>query len=107
MKSVEMVNHRWKIDDTGRRNYVLSAHMVFTDVLFENHNVGMKAFIQKYVTRRVREGGERFIWTKLLKHGSEERCVIDQKPYGHEQPFRLIFTSKTDDTKRILVPYDI
>ena len=100
--TVDTVNHRWKARDAdGKLMWNLSAHVVFPMVFFEHNNRGMKSFIQKAVDKELQKK-DGLMWMKKCKVKWEPRTAIDQRTYSHEQAFRLLFTSKTNDKNHLL-----
>ncbi len=102
---VMIINHRFKPGHNERLMWTLSAHVVFPSVMFETNTTGMKAFIQN-VDQILRQNPD-LIWTKIQKIGNEARTSIDQRTYSHEQPFRVMFTSKEGNAHAIFKPYDV
>ena len=104
---VVTTNHRWKTRDVDKRQmWTLSAHVTFPQVMFEHNNIGMKRFIKEAVQTELKKHGS-LGWIALRSKGAEHRTTVDNCAYLFEQAFRVPLTSKTDDAKRLLLPYDM
>ena len=100
-------NHRFKKRECdGKRMWNLSAHVVYPDIRFEKNSTGMKHFVTNCVNPALKKKDD-MNWIKIQKNGAEARTLIDLRTYSNEQAFRLPFTSKTDDKKLILKPYNL
>jgi hypothetical protein len=105
--SIEMTNHRFKNRDVDNQQmWFLSCHIIFSSVRFQHNDRGMKMFVQKILDPELQQH-ENLCWMKKCQQKIEQRTIVDQRTYAHEQPFRLIFTSKNKNTRQLLMPYDI